>query len=339
MRKIKAVSLSFVFVFICTIYPLLSHFNVHFACAQRISSSECVMEIDSGRILYEEHGDVRLPMASTTKIVTAISVIDSGYDLNRVSKVPKNAIGIEGSSVYLKEGDECSALDLLYGLMLRSGNDCAVALAELVDGGVRQFSSRMNQTAQRAGAVNSRFSNPHGLPAKNHYTTAVDLTLITAYAMKNPLFAKIVSTKYYPEKGWTNKNKMLTQYDGAIGVKTGFTKEAGRCLVTAAERDGMRLAVTVLNCPSMYERTKTLLDDAFSKYKNRLLLGAKQIVAFEGGVGISNQDFYYPIREEEMQHVEVIARPIQSNENKKIIGEFEIYLLKRLLFSGNLYKL
>ena len=132
---------------------------------------------------------------------------------------------------------------------------------------------------------------------------------------------------------------MLSSYDGAIGVKTGYTKEAGRCLVTAAEKDGMRVAVTVLNCPTMYERTKVLLDDAFNGYKNRLLLGADKEIVFEGGKGVAGTDFYYPLMDDEIQHVEIVAHAYKSKENKKIVGQFEIYLLKRLLFSGNLYKL
>ena len=197
----------------------------------------------------------------------------------------------------------------------------------------------MNKTAQRAGAINTHFRNPHGLPTKNHYTTAVDLSLITAYALENPVFSEIVATKYYEPRGWTNKNKMLTRYNGAIGVKTGYTKQAGRCLVTAAERNGMKLICTVLNCPTMYERTTALLDDAFLKYKNRLILGEQQAVSFEGGEGIPMQNLYYPMMEGEEAHLEMKAQPAKNKENKKIVGQFQIYLLKRLIFSGNLYKL
>ena len=180
---------------------------VDYGSAQSIVSAECVMELESRRILYQEHGDVRLPMASTTKIVTAISVIESGKYLDEEIAISDSSVGIEGSSVYLKAGDRYTLRDLLYGLMLRSGNDCAVALAEAVDGTQNIFSTRMNQLSQKAGAINSRFVNPHGLPAKNHYTTAVDLSLISAYAMKNPIFREIVSTRYYAPRNWKNKNK------------------------------------------------------------------------------------------------------------------------------------
>ena len=208
MKKGKVLfTLSLLLSAFLPIATILSPISVR---AQQFSAAECVMEVDSRRILYQEHGDIRLPMASTTKIATAISVIDSEIDIEKIVQIPHNAVGVEGSSVYLKEGDEYSIKELLYGLMLRSGNDCAVALAETVDGGLGTFATRMNETAERAGALNTHFVNPHGLPAKLHYTTAVDLSLITAYAMQNPLFSSIVSTKYYQPRAWQNKNKMLS---------------------------------------------------------------------------------------------------------------------------------
>lgn len=326
-----------VFIFCFTVFGAGNCKNT--AHAATISSAECVMETESRRILYEQHGDVRLPMASTTKIATAISVLESGIDVEKKVTIPKCAVGIEGSSVYLKENEEYTIKDLLYGLMLRSGNDCAVALATILDGSLDTFVSRMNRTAQMAGAVHTRFCNPHGLPDKNHYTTAVDLSLITAMSLENSTFRQIVSTKYYEPRAWKNKNKMLTEYEGTIGVKTGFTKQAGRCLVSAAERDGLTLICTVLNSPNMFERSKELLDGAFERYRKVLLLGAEETVYFEGGKGVSKQDYYYPIMEEEKAHVEIIASPKKCKNNKEIVGQFEIYLTKRLLFCGNLYKL
>ncbi|MBQ8374613.1 MAG: D-alanyl-D-alanine carboxypeptidase, partial [Clostridia bacterium] len=297
------------------------------------SKAECVIEANSRRVLYEERGDLRLPMASTTKIATAITVIENEKNLDRTVKIPAQAAGIEGSSVYLKAGEEYSLKDLLYGLMLRSGNDCAVALAIAVSGCEEAFASRMNDTAQKAGAINSRFRNPHGLPKENHYTTARDLSFITAYALENAVFKEIVATKYYQPRNWTNKNKMLTNYEGAIGVKTGYTKQAGRCLVTAAERDGLTLVCTVLNCPTMYERTKQLLDDAFAAYTNYMLIGASEQVSIEiNGKRVNattGKDIYYPLMEEEKPLLERVIKPKRSKENDKIVGEIEIYLLKR----------
>lgn len=336
MKAKGIVSLSLILCAFCYILPTRKCAKADEATG---SAAECVMDADSRRILYQSHGDVRLPMASTTKIATAIAVLESGIDLERERPVPANAVGVEGSSVYLKEGDLYSPKDLLYGLMLRSGNDCAVTLADWVDGGNAAFVSRMNAVAARSGALNTRFENPHGLPSKNHYTTAVDLSLITAYAMQNTTFCEIVSTKYYAPRNWMNKNKMLTMCDGAIGVKTGYTKQAGRCLVSAAERNGLRIVCTVLNCADMYNRSVSLLNDAFDKYENKTILQKGTVLSFDGGQGVVDKNYSYPIMDGEDAHIEIVAKPLHCKENKKIVGQFEIYLAKRLLFSGNLYKL
>lgn len=311
------------------------------------AKAECVMELNSRRVLYESRGDTRLPMASTTKILTAATVLESGEKLTQKVKIPLEAEGVEGSSVYLKSGDIYTVEELLYGLMLRSGNDCAVALAYNCCGSLERFSSAMNATAQRAGALHSHFNNPHGLPCTGHYTTARDLSLITCYAMQNPVFRTIVSTKYYEPRRWKNKNKTLSIYEGGIGVKTGYTKEAGRCLVAAANRDNMTLICTVLSCPTTYERTAKLLDDAFAAYENVQLLGAEEKVAVEKDgktvYGVTGTEYCYPLLDEEKSLVEIRSFPVKSpkkiKNSKEIVGQFEITLSKRLLFSGNLYKL
>ncbi len=311
--------------------------------AEEVSKAECVMEVNSRRILYESHGDTRLPMASTTKIVTAIAVLSICNDLKEKVVIPAHAEGVEGLSVYLKEGEEYSIEDLLYGLMLRSGNDCAVALAEHCAGGIDEFSTKMNQIAEKAGALNSHFKNPHGLPCNGHYTTARDLTSITCYAMHNTTFQKIVSTKYYEPYHWKNKNKMLYNFEGAIGVKTGYTKEAGRCLVSAATRNGMTLISTVLGCRPMYERSSTLLDDAFQAYEYRPILNNGEVFSFENRKGYVKVDYSYPLLKDEDNALEYRATGLKFTKKDKngeeIIGQLEIYLAKRLLFSTNLYKL
>ncbi len=327
---------------------LLPTFSVkNTVSAAEISRAECVMEVNSRRVLYESHGDLRLPMASTTKIVTACTVLASVDNLQDKIVIPAEAAGIEGSSVYLKEGEEYTVEDLLYGLMLRSGNDCAVALALYSAGNVAEFSTRMNDTAQKAGALNSNFKNPHGLPCKGHYTTARDLTGITCYAMQNPIFCDIVSTRYYEPKGWKNKNKMLYQYEGACGVKTGYTKEAGRCLVSAAKREGMRLVCTVLGCSPMYERSTTLLNDCFAAYSYQELVSNEEIFTVGEGKnavkGYVRHSYSYPMLEGEEAHLEYKAIPLDEGakwkKKEEIVGHLEIYLAKRLLFSTNLYKL
>ena len=311
-----------------------------------IAKAECVMEQSSRRILYAWNSDEALPMASTTKILTAATVLEQCDDLQEQIVIPNAAEGVEGSSVYLKSGDVYTVEDLLYGLMLRSGNDCATALAIRFGGDIPRFSTMMNTVAQKAGALHSRFCNPHGLPCNGHYTTARDLSYITCYALENPILRQIVSTQYYRMRNWKNKNKMLTNYEGAIGVKTGYTKQAGRCLVSAATRENMTLVCTVLNCSMTYERSAQLLDDAFSAYEYVQILGAETPLKILDGkreyVGCARRAYSYPLLKEERELLSVKTYPKKTEYNKKdgeIVGEFEIYLAKHLLFSGNLYKL
>ncbi len=309
------------------------------------AKAECVMELNSRRVLYQSRGDMPLPMASTTKIVTAATVLENVTDLKQEVKIPVEAVGVEGSSVYLKAEEIYTVEELLHGLMLRSGNDCGVALALHCSGSVARFAAKMNETAQKAGALASRFQNPHGLPCAEHYTTAHDLTLITCYALQNPTFREIVSTRYYEPKHWKNKNKMLALYDGCIGVKTGYTKQAGRCLVTAATRENMTLVCTVLNCPTTYERSIKLLNDAFKAYRYVRVLDGNQVFTLNDGKtqAKADKDFYYPMLEEEQALLQIQIKQQKSvynkEKSKEIVGQFEIYLAKQLLFSGNLYKL
>ena len=270
------------------------------ASAATPSRAECVLELSSRRILHGSNAEERLPMASTTKILTAILVIDD-CDLDESISIPGQAEGVEGSSVYLKAGDKYTVRELLYGLMLRSGNDCAVSLALHHSGSVEKFAQAMNRKALSLGAEHSRFANPHGLPHEGHYTTARDLALISAYALQNDTFREIVSCKYYAPRGWANKNKMLTEYEGALGVKTGFTLRAGRCLVSGAQRDGMTLVCVVLNSPQMFERSAELLDSAFGAYRLTRLCSSQE--GFEGFA--CRSDFYYPITDAERDKIRI----------------------------------
>lgn len=246
------------------------------AYAKEVSTSAqsaVVMERDSGRVLYIDNGHQIQEMASTTKIMTCILAIERG-NLEDIVTVSKNASGVEGSSIWLSAGEKMKLHDLLYGLMLASGNDAAVAIAEHIGGSVPGFVQMMNVKAQEIGAHNTHFGNPNGLPCEGHYTTAYDLALIAAYAMRNPVFAEIVGTKYktIPWEGHKydrvvkNKNKILWQYEGGNGVKTGYTKNAGKCLVAGAERNGMQLVAVVLNDGKMFEDCMKLLDYGFENY-------------------------------------------------------------------------
>ena len=233
----------------------------------------------SGSVLYEKNADQRRPIASTTKIVTALTVLRLESDLSRTAAIPAGACGVEGSSLYLKADETLSLSDLLYGLMLASANDAAAALAILTAGSIEAFAEEMNRTALDAGAVNSHFSNPHGLDHPEHYSTARDLALIASAALDDETFREIVSTKRKtvpaPDDGkrWLiNHNKLLNLLPGCVGVKTGFTKKSGRCLVSAAERDGELLVAVTLNAPNDWNDHIALYDYGFATLEKRTLL-------------------------------------------------------------------
>ncbi len=239
-------------------------------------SAACAALFDptSGCFLHLKNADERRAMASTTKIMTALVVLNY-CDLGQTIKVPREAVGIEGSSIYLFENEEITVKTLLYALLLNSANDAAVALALHTAGSVDAFAALMNEQAAALGLRNTHFTNPHGLYDEAHYTTARELALITAAAMKNSTFAEIVATKRYsvPQNGtdatrlFLNHNRLLRTYEGAIGVKTGFTKKSGRCLVSAAERNGLTLIAVTLDAPSDWRDHGALFDWGFSEYE------------------------------------------------------------------------
>lgn len=229
-----------------------------------------MMDADTGAVLFEKQADRRSLIASTTKIMTAIVVLEH-CDPDCEFIIPPEAANIEGSSIYLKAGEALTIRDLLYGMMLHSGNDAAIALALACSGSVEEFVVLMNLKAQSLGMSNSSFENPNGLDGEAHYSTARDLAVLTAYALKNPLFREIVSTKQYRcgERCFTNHNKLLWSVEGAIGVKTGYTKAAGRILVSAAERNGRRLIVVTVNDGNDWLDHTGLYDYGFSLYQER----------------------------------------------------------------------
>ena len=243
------------------------------SCNAISAKSAVLIDCTSGRVLYEHNSYEKLPMASTTKIMTGLLACESGR-MNENVKTSAFASGTEGSSLWLKVGEKLTLEELTYGLMLKSGNDAAVAIAEHLGGNQDAFAILMNKKAREVGAKNTNFKNPHGLDCEGHYTTAYDLALIAAEAMKNKKFREIVSTKNYsiPMEGekWNralkNHNKLLWQYDGCNGIKTGYTKKCGRCLVTSAEKNGAELICVTLNDPDDWKDHKYLLDYGFEKF-------------------------------------------------------------------------
>lgn len=230
-------------------------------------SARCAMVLDAGtgQVLFEKNADERCLIASTTKIMTGL-LIAEGCDPEDTVVIPPEAAGIEGSSLYLQAGEERTVEELLYGMMLCSGNDAAAALAIHLCGSTEAFAVRMNQRARQLGLTATRFANPHGLDSEENYSTARDLCHLAAHALQNDLFRRVCGTCVcsFGSRSYTNHNKLLRQYPGCIGVKTGYTKAAGRILVSAAEKDGRRLVCVTLSAPDDWRDHKTLLDRGFS---------------------------------------------------------------------------
>ena len=247
--------------------------------------SAVLIERETGRVLLAHNAAERLPMASTTKVMTALMTLEYGK-LEEVVTVGRNAYGVPGTSIYLDLGEKITLHDLLYGLMLASGNDAAVAIAEHIGGDVDTFCRMMTQRAAALGCTDTVFLTPHGLPKEGHYTTARDLALIAREAMSHERFREIVSTRRatIPWEGRSyqrilnNKNRLLTEYSGATGIKTGYTKAAGRCLVFGAKRDGMEVIGVVLHCGNWFEEAARLMDEGFERYEMFPVLEAGETV-------------------------------------------------------------
>ncbi len=259
------------------------------------AEASVLIEAESGDVIYAQNADARLPMASTTKIMTALVAL-SGRELDFPVKVSPLAVGVEGSSVYLTAGEELTMEDLLYAMMLESANDAATAIAVEIGGSVPDFAELMNAKAHELGCDNTHFTNPHGLDSEAHYTTAHDLAMITREALKNETFRKIVSTERHtipmPEGGvrlLINHNRLLRENSDVIGVKTGFTKRSGRCLVTAAERDGVTVIAVTLSDPNDWRDHTALLEyglDAYTHYplaSDKALSVAVPVVGADSG--------------------------------------------------------
>ncbi|WP_127530799.1 D-alanyl-D-alanine carboxypeptidase family protein [Paenibacillus kobensis] len=285
-----------------------------------------LIDVASGRILYTKNGDEPMRIASLTKIMTAIVAIEQG-DLNSKVKVSVRAAGKEGSSIYLRAGEEMKLEDMLYGLMLRSGNDAATAIAEHVGGTIEGFVKLMNEKAEWIGLTNTQFMNPSGLDQDGHYSTANDLAKLTAYALHNPTFAQIVKTrvKKAPNPNdpwdyeWTNKNKMLALYEGADGVKTGYTKTALRCLVSSATRGGQQLAAVTINDRDDWSDHRSMLDWGFKHYS--LTVIAKQGQPISGYPLAAGGTFRYALADGEAAELRSKLKLIETGSTRYVLGE------------------
>jgi D-alanyl-D-alanine carboxypeptidase len=330
-----------------------------------ISAKSCALYIpETDEFIFEKSADVRMPMASTTKIMTALVAVENA-DLDEKVVIDERSVNIEGSSAYLRVGDVLTMEELVYALLLQSANDAAVAIANHISGSVENFANLMNERALRLSLTDTHFTNPHGLDDKDHYTTARELSVIAKEALSHDVlksaFQTYKRTFRYGERvrTYVNHNKLLSLYDDAIGVKTGFTKKSGRCLVGAAERDGLTLIAVTLNAPSDWHDHMALFDYGYDNYE-------KLTLAYEGeyeydrfvfnSVGskikISNRDELTIIRKKKDSDIKAsvklpdfIFAPISQNDvlgkvvftdKGEYLGEINLYAEKEFSLEDNL---
>ena len=302
----KAILLALSVCVLLTSLPLFAAAVSGEASLPALSAEAAILiELSNGDVVLEKNADTRLPMASTTKIMTALTALSlAAPDTTIVTDAA--AVGVEGSSIYLCIGEELTLEQLLYALMLESANDAAAAIAIGLCGSIEAFAAEMNRMASEMGLLDTHFVNPHGLDDEEHYTTARELAMIAARAMENELFRAIVSTRRATiphasedtDRLLVNHNKMLRIFDGCIGVKTGFTKRSGRCLVSAAERDGVEMIAVTLNAPNDWDDHTDMLEYGFSRYHRVNLCAAGDVpyrLPIVGGDGkqpvcVSNRD-------------------------------------------------
>ena len=321
---------------------LSAFFTARIDALAMADSADCACIIDAltGEVVFSKNIGKRHPMASTTKIMTAIIALENS-SLDDIVTVSANAANVEGSAMYVEDGMQIYMRDLLYGLMLSSGNDAAVAIAEHVAGSVDAFVDMMNLKAQEIGAENTNFTNPNGLPDDAHFTTAGNLAFIARYAMKNPEFREIVGTYFYEARPlnaetvfqFYNHNKLLEWYEGATGVKTGYTDAAGRCLVSSAIRNNMEFIAVTLGDNEDWTDHAEMLDYAFASHypkkviENGMTVKVARVDGKEYNM-IAGDDFIVPFKENGRCEVELVTHvasdlrtPINAGEK---IGYLEI---------------
>ncbi len=318
------------------------------------AASAVLIEQKSGRVLFEKDAHTKRRIASITKIMTAILAIESGK-MNQYVKVSEQATRAEGSSVYLKPGEKIKLKHLVYGLMLRSGNDTAVAIAESVGGSVDGFAYLMNQKAREIGMFNTHFANPHGLDdQEDHYSTAYDMAILMRYAMQNKTFQEISGTKVYRapnpteewDRVWRNKNRLLTKYKYTTGGKTGYTKRAKRTLVTTATKGDMDLIAVTLNGPDDWNDHISMYENGFKGYDMAEVLQKGKVEVtknklYKGHLYVK-KSIVYPATSEEMDEFSIkykLEKPSKrlTAKDEAIVGKAEVYLDERVVQEVPIY--
>ena len=306
------------------------------------STSTIVMDTDSGRILYENNAYEKKLIASTTKIMTFVVAYEYARDFFDVYvEAGEEVLKMYGTSIYISYHEKMLLRDLLYGLMLRSGNDAAEVIAYFVGGSEKGFVTLMNKKAKAIGMNNTIFNNPHGLDENTqNYSTAYDMALLSSYASKIPFYREVTSTKYYNVQtdiksySWTNRNKMVFTYPNFVSGKTGYTPSAGRTFVSTAKKDNLHLTVVTLNDDNHYERHRTLYEEMFSKYHNYTLLSKEEFQIANPNFYIEN-DITYPLKISEREKID--TKLVLNNSNDDIKGEVVILLNNKEIIHENVY--
>lgn len=309
------------------------------SAAPGVSANNAILiEQSTGRVLYEKDAHSQESIASITKIMTAIIAIESGK-MEEKATASREAIYTEGSSIYLEQGEKMTLEDLVYGLMLRSGNDAAVAIAEHVGGSLDGFVYLMNEKAKWLGMENTHFDNPHGLDSDTHYSSAYDMAILTQYAMNNEKYREISGTTSYKSDertySWINKNKLLTQYyEYSTGGKTGFTKKTGRTLVSTASKDGMNLIVVTLNAPDDWKDHMSLFEWGFENFDMKTLTDEGEVKfnlleLNKSQTGYLRDKVHYPLTDNEENQVtfkNYILKDVDTSSEDNVIGK-KVFLL------------
>ncbi len=312
------------------------------------ATSAIVMDINSKRVFFEKNADNKRLIASITKIMTAVLAIENA-NLDDVVTVGEEVLSMYGSNIYIQLHEKMTLRNLLYGLMLRSGNDAAIVIATYVAGNEEKFVKMMNKKAKEIGMTNTVFSNSHGLDeVSQNYSTARDMALLSSYAMTLEDYRKISETKQWNLQGedksyaWTNRNKLLFTYEFATGGKTGYTPKAGRTLVTTSAKDNLSLTSVTLNDGNEYGTHKDMYEYVFNNYKNYLILDKNN---FEIDENFYNEEiyikesFYYPLTKKESEDIKVLVKIIKLDNVKKDdkVGEVIVILNGEHIYQDNVY--
>lgn len=325
---------------------IITLFNIKEVNAYDTSHSSIVMDTDSKRVLYENNIHEKKLIASTTKILTAIVVLEN-MDINKEVTIGEEVLKMYGTNIYIEVGEKIKIKDLLYGLLLRSGNDAAVSLAVATSKTEKEFVKLMNEKAKSIGMKNSIFKNPHGLDEETqNYSTAYDMALLSAYASKNKIYQEIVTTRKYESKTnlktylWYNRNKLLTNYKNCTGGKNGYTPSAGRTLVTTATKDNLNLTVVTLEDQNEYDTHQNLYETTYSKYQNYKIVDKDNFKIdknFYNGKIYLKESFTYPLTKSEINNIKTIVEIKNKNTKKNKIGKIKIYLSDKKIKEITIY--